>query len=459
MISLHGSIPSYFNESTDEIIPYITENKLESLQLLSIPPRNCVNWVSSEILDNVVIDCYHLYKREVPNGKSKGFLEKIDGVPLDKKIKKTIKNVYERNGFPGYFKRGYELKRRKNDIGGLQSVLSTDPINTAGFLTTYFWEKGFPYYINNYSIDDGLDGFSSGVVIMKDTNYYLAPNFYQIDGNGFDFLNLSSCPRRNYILRLCNDNFDHDKEGIEYYVDLPLFYTLRDKNKYSKHNSNKYLLKLFIDNDTKKVYIKQLAGYNFLSSPIFIHFIENYRTNPENYNFTDIHGKNNSLFDHFSNELKMCNSLSIPILKQLKIIPESSLNIELMLSTLYNFELNSWFENDGYVCYQGFFCRNFDIHNIYDMKYFYDKQHCKDDSLACKRASRNLPMSPRTIRNSSQKSSSSSRSSRSHSSRSHSSRSHSSRYHSSRSHSSKGHSSRNRPKSRNRRVLNAFGGK
>jgi hypothetical protein len=187
MISLHGGIPSYFNEENDEIIPYITENKLDSLQLLSIPPRNCVNWVSNEILDNVVVDCYHLYKREVPTGKSKGFLEKIDGIPLDKKIKNLIKRIYEQNGFPGYFKNGYEVKRRKNDFAGLQSVLSTDPINTTGFLTTYFWENGFPYYINKYSIDDGLDGFSSGVVIMKDTNYYLAPNFYQIDGNGLIF--------------------------------------------------------------------------------------------------------------------------------------------------------------------------------------------------------------------------------------------------------------------------------
>ena len=441
MISLHGGIPSYFNEDKDEIIPYITENKLNSLQLLSIPPRNCVNWVSSEILDNVVLDCYHLYKREVPTGKTKGFLEKVDGIPLDKKIKKLIKRVYEQNGFPEYFKNGYEVKRRKNDIGGLQSVLSTDPFNTAGFLTTYFWEKGFPYYINKYSIDDHLDGFSSGVVIMKDTNYYLAPNFYQIDGAGFEFLKLSSCPRINYTLRLCDNDFDHDKEGIQYSVEVPFFYTLRDKKKYSKHTSNKYLFKIFIDNDTQKVYIKQLAGYNFLSSPIFIHYIENYRLNPENYNFTDIYGETHSLFDNFSNELKMCNSLSFPVLKQLKIIPENCLNIEMMLSTLYNFELNSWFENDGYVCYQGFFCRNFDIRNINHMKYFYDKQHCKDDSLACRRASRYLPMSPRKIRNSTRKSSSSSKG------------------HSSKGHSSKGHSSKNRPHSRNRRVINAFGGK
>jgi len=440
MISLHGGIPSYFNEESDEIIPYITENKLDSLQLLSVPPRNCVNWASSDILDNVVLDCYNLYKREVPTGKSKGFLEKIDGVPLDKKIKRIIKNVYEKNGFPGYFKRGYEEKRRKNDIGGLQSVLSTDPINTAGFLTTYFWEKGFPYYISKYSIDKGLDGFSNGAVIIKDTNYYLAPNFYQIDGAGFEFLNLSSCPQRNYTLRLCNDDFEHDKEGIEYSVEEVFFYTLRDKKNLSKHNSNKYLFKIFIDNDTKKVYIKQLAGYNFLSSPIFFHYIENYRTNPENYDFTDIYGKHHSLFNRFSNELLMCNSLSTPVIKQLKIIPESSQNVELMLSDLYNFELNSWFENDGYVCYQGFFCRNFNIRNISHMKYFYDKKKCKDDSLACKMASRKLPMSPRNTTRKSRKSGLFS-------------------FFKNSSSPAKTHSSKNRPHSRNRRVLNVYGGK
>jgi hypothetical protein len=444
MISLHGGIPSYFNEETDEIIPYITENKLDSLQLLSIPPRNCVNWVSNEILDNIVVDCYHLYKREVPTGKTTGFLEKIDGVPLDKKIKKIIKKVYEKNGFSKYFKTGYEVKRKKNDIGGLQSVLSTDPVNTAGFLTTYFWEKGFPYYINSHSIDEDVDGFSSGVVIMKDTNYYLAPNFYQIDGSGFEFLNLSSCPQRNYTLRLCNDDFERDKEGIEYSVEELIFYTLHNRN-YSKQNSNKYLFKIFIDKDTQKVYIKQLAGYNFLSSPIFIHYIENYRMNSENYNFTDIYGNHHSLFNIFSNKLIMCNSLSTPVIKQLKIIPQSSENVELMLSTLYNFELNSWFENDGYVCYQGFFCRNFDIRNISYMKRFNDKINCKNDSIACKRASRNLPMSPRNTTRKSRKTGLFSFFKNSSSS--------------SKSHSSKSHSSKNRPRSRNRRVLNVYGGK
>jgi len=465
MISLHGGTSSHFDKETEEIIPYIAENKLDSLQVLYVTPRNCENLTSSDILDNVALDCYHLYKREVPTGKTKGFLEKIDGVPLDKKIKKIIKSVYKKHGFPNFFKTGYDLKRIKNDIGGLQAFLTTDPINAAGYLTTYFWEKGFPYYISKHSIDKGSDAFSNGVVVLKDTNYYLAPNFYQIDGAGFEFLKESCRHRqRDYTLRLCNDDFKDDKEGIEYSVEVPYFYTRktigRDR-RLLQNTSRTYLFKIFIDKDTQKVYIKQLAGYNFLSSPLFIHYIENYRMNPENYNFTDIYGNHISLFNNFSNELIMCNSLSTPILQNLKIIPESSdsqhvENVELMLSTLYNFELNSWFENDGYVCYQGFICRCFDISNITDMKDFYDGKKCRDDSLACKMASKKLPMSPRnTTRKRKRKTGSNSSSSNSSSSNSSSSNSSSSNSSSSNSSSS----SKNRPHSRNRRVLNAYGGK
>jgi hypothetical protein len=54
MISLHGGICSYFDKTKEEIIPFIKENVLNSLQILSIPPRNCVNWVSNEILNNCI---------------------------------------------------------------------------------------------------------------------------------------------------------------------------------------------------------------------------------------------------------------------------------------------------------------------------------------------------------------------------------------------------------------------
>ena len=50
MICLHGGIVSHFDESKEEIIPFIKENKLNSLQLLAVPPRNCVNLVNNDIL-------------------------------------------------------------------------------------------------------------------------------------------------------------------------------------------------------------------------------------------------------------------------------------------------------------------------------------------------------------------------------------------------------------------------
>ena len=102
---------------------------------MAVPPRNCVNLVNNDILNNIVLDCYHLYKRYIPSGKTKGFLEKINRVPLDKKIKKIIKKVYEKNGLSEYFKFGEQLESEL-----IASSLS-DLKNTAGFLTTYFFRK------------------------------------------------------------------------------------------------------------------------------------------------------------------------------------------------------------------------------------------------------------------------------------------------------------------------------
>ena len=68
--------------------------------------------------------------------------------------------------------------------------------------------------------------------------------------------------------------------------------------------------------------------------------------------------------------MEMCNSLAIPLIKELYPINKTTIiNREIMLNNLYNFELNSWFENDGYVCYQGFYCRNFLLYNFYNMKF------------------------------------------------------------------------------------------
>ena len=462
MISLHGGTCSYFDKTREEVVPFIKENVLNSLQVLSIPPRNCVNWTSSEILDNVVLDCYHLYKRYIPSGKTKGFLEKIGGVPLDKKIKKIIKRAYENNDFSEYFKNGYENNEELSII-----PKTTEPENVAGFLTTYFWEKDSPYYINNYSTELKEDGFSNGVVIMKDTNYYLAPNFYQKDGPGFRLLNLTPCSQRDHVLSLCEDDFIKNKTGKEYYVEDVSLYNVH----FNKISQTIKLVKIFIENDTQRVYIKQLAGYNFLSSPMFIEYIKYYRELDEDYNFKDIYGNIYKFNYTNKDKTEMANSLSIPLLKEIYPINKTTIiDKEVMLTIIFNFELINWFENDGYLCYQGFFCRNMDIVNMSDVKDYYEELKCGNDKK-CKNILRNIPLSPRKIRKHSKKVKKSSdkgwipflkklviKSSRKMASSS-SSSSRSSRSHSSNGHSSKGHSSKNRPHSRNRRVLNAFGGK
>ena len=487
MICLHGGILSHFDEKKEEIIPFIKENKLNSLQLLSVPPRNCVNLVNNDILNNIVLDCYNLYKRYIPSGKTKGFLEKIDGVPLDKKVKKIIKKVYKKNGLSNYFKIG---EQRSSE---LIAASLTDPKNTAGFLTTYFFRKNNPYYITQYSLHNNAEKaytkFNCGIIVLKDTNYYLAPNFYQIDGEGFKLLNLSSCPQRNYTLTLCENPISSNSDSVRFYTprqeNEPYFKVdssddfeeldIYEGIEYSIENVSLYnsdykiiksptinLLKIFIEKNTQKVYIKHLVGYNFLSSKIFIDYIKYYRQIEPYYKFTDIYGYQQNFinhdFDNFGIHMEMCNSLAIPLLKDLYPINKTTvINREIMLNNLYNFELNSWFENDGYLCYQGFHCRNFLLDNFYNMKFFYQKKRSNSD--AYKHTTRNLPLSPRKIRKnvthkkskdwisylkkvifrSSQNSSSSS-----------------SNY-SSKNNSSKNHSSKNRPLSRNRRVKHDSG--
>jgi len=448
MISLHGGICSYFDKTKEEIIPFIKENVLNSLQILSIPPRNCVNWTSNEILNNVVVDCYHLYKRYIPSGKTKGFLEKIDGVPLDKKIKKIIKKAYKKDDFSEYFENGYE-----NDTD-LTVPKTTEPENVAGFLTTYFWEKDSPYYITKHSIDDRLVGLNNGIVIMKDTNYYLAPNFYQKDGDGFRLLNLTPCSERNHVLNLCEDDFIKKKTGKEYYVEDVSLYNIHHK----KISQTIKLVKIFIENDTQRVYIKNLAGYNFLSSPMFIEYVKYYREVDEDYNFKDTYG-NLYKFNYIDKDkTELANSLAIPLLKELYSINKTTIiDKEVMLTFIFNFELMNWFENDGYLCYQGFFCRNMDVVNMSDVEKYYEEINCSNDKN-CKNILRNIPLSPRKTRKHSKKVKKSSdkgwipflkkliiKSSK--------------KIESSSSRSSRSHSSKNRPHSRNRRVHNAFGGK
>jgi hypothetical protein len=389
MISLHGGISSYFDKRTEEIVPFIKENVLNSLQILSIPPRNCVNWETNYIIDNTALKCYNLFKRYVPFGKTKGFLEKINGVPLDKKIKKIIKTQYKiDNTYDDYFKKGYE------DEEQIAIPKTTEPDNIAGFLTTYFWEKNSPYYITCYSTDFKEDGFNFGVVLLKDTNYYLAPNFYQKDGDGFRLLNLTPCSERDHVLNLCEDDFKKSKKGKEYYVEVVSLYNVH----FTKISQTIKLVKIFIENDTQQVYIKQLAGYNFLSSPTFINYIKYYRENNSNYIFKDIYGNNYNYIVENKNETGMVSSMSIPLLKEIYPINKTTIiNKEIMLSVLFNFELISWFENDGYLCYQGFNCRNMDLINMSQVEEYYKESKC-DKHENCKHILRKIPLSPRKTR-------------------------------------------------------------
>jgi hypothetical protein len=171
--------------------------------------------------------------------------------------------------------------------------------------------------------------------------------------------------------------------------------------------------------------------------------------------------------------------MSIPLLKEIYPINKTTIiNKEIMLSVLFNFELISWFENDGYLCYQGFNCRNMDLINMSQVEEYYKESKC-DKHENCKHILRKIPLSPRKTRKHNShkklkktsdkgwisflkklviKSSKKMENSSSSSSKGDSSKGDSSKGDSSKGDSSKGHSSKNRPYSRNRRVINAFGG-
>jgi hypothetical protein len=71
----------------------------------------------------------------------------------------------------------------------------------------------------------------------------------------------------------------------------------------------------------------------------------------------------------------------------------------MMIDSIYNFELNKWFENDGYVSYIGLFCRNMTPLGYYTVKYHYESKHkkCHDDE-SCMEMTRKIQMSPRKIK-------------------------------------------------------------
>jgi len=394
LISMHGGILCHFKREENELIPYITTNELTSMQLLAIAPRACVNFINSKILTNIIDNCYKLFKSVVPSGITFGFLERImvqnRENPLDKEIKRIIKKSYNDNGLKNYFVHG---KRSTSQHIRLQN---SDKINAAGFLTTYTWEKKQKYGVTNFSLHDEnklLTGFNCGIITIKDTSYYLAPNFYQKDGLGYNYLlnELSSLPNRKYTFLLCSELFQKEIVGHEY--------------NYTKVNFHKikipdiYLQKIFIEEETGIVYLKQLAGYNFLSCSLFIHFINEIRkSNDNSYQVEDTYGETKKI-DVSKVELQLCNSISIPLLKQIYSLSNKILNVEMMINSIYNFELNKWFENDGYVSYIGLFCRNMTPLGYYTVKYHYEEKNkkCYDDE-SCIEMTRKMKMSPRKIK-------------------------------------------------------------
>jgi hypothetical protein len=397
LISMHGGILCHFNRNDNELIPFITTNELTSIQLLAVAPRACVNFINSKILNNIVDNCYKLFKSVVPSGITFGFLEKImiqnREKPLDKEIKKIIKKSYDENGLKNYFVHG---KRSTSEYIRLQS---NDKINTAGFLTTYTWRNREKYGVTNFSLHDEnklLTGFNCGIISIKNTNYYLAPNFYQKDGLGYSYLleKLSSLPKNNYTFLLCSESFKREIVGYEY-----------NYTKVNFHSKKKikipdiYLQKIFIEEETGIVYCKQLAGYNFLSCSLFIHFINEIRKlNGNSYQVEDTYGQPKNL-DLSKSEIQLCTSISIPLLKQIYSLSNEIMDVELMMNYIYNFELNKWFENDGYVSYIGLFCRNMTPLGYNTVKYHYETKNkkCYDDE-SCIEMTRNIKMSPRKIK-------------------------------------------------------------
>ena len=397
LISMHGGILCHFKREDNELIPFITTNELTSMQLLAVAPRACVNFINSKILTSIIDNCYKLFKSIVSSGITFGFLEKImvqnREKSLDKEIKQIIKKSYDDNGLKNYFVHG---KKSTSEYIRLQS---SDKINAAGFLTTYTWEKGQKYGVTNYSLHDEnrlLTGFNCGIITIKDTNYYLAPNFYQKDGLGYDYLlnELSSLPKRKYTFLLCSELFQREIVGHEYNYKKIHFHS-KKKIKFS----DIYLQKIFIEEETGIVYLKQLAGYNFLSSSLFIHFINEIRkANDNSYQVEDTYGEPRKL-DVSKVELQLCNSISIPLLKQIYSLSNEIMDVEMMINSIYNFELNQWFENDGYVSYIGLFCRNMTPLGYYTVKYHYEEKNkkCYDDE-SCMEMTRKMQMSPRKIK-------------------------------------------------------------
>lgn len=374
-ISTHGATISYYDDTTNRLLPFVEKNYLDSLQLLSIPPRGCVNITNKNLKNQMIQNTYSVINENIKREENNGLFQEIkfgkNYIPLDKLIKDVIYDTYNKKGIPDYFIKGYDIPENYKRL----SLPLTEPDNIAGFLTTYSWRNNEDMGVMSYSLNEPTTTLTSasniGIIVLKDTNYFLAPRIFQRSTNrgglesNVGYLYLINNIKK-YLSERKTVTIGHRQVyGTEYNCEeVQIFKNLSRKESKQKYQLNPiFLIKVFIEKENGLVYFKHLHGYNFLSSPIFIKYIQLSRLMMQYYTWTLEDGT-----EHVIRcppvETISCNSLSIYLLKQLYnesffgISHSKILDIEEMINQVYNFELNSWFINDGFVSYISSACRS-----------------------------------------------------------------------------------------------------
>jgi hypothetical protein len=373
-ISAHGATISYYDDTTNRLLPFVVKNQLDSLQLLSIPPRGCVNITNKNLKNHMIYNIFSVINENIKREENNGLFQEIkfgeNDIPLDKLLKDVIYDTYNKKGIPDYFRKGLDITEYYNGL----SLSLTDPENIAGFLTTYSWRKNEDMGIMSYSLNEPKAVLTSasniGIIVLKDTHYFLAPPIFQRSTNrgglesnaGYLYLinNIKKYPSERKTVAIGK----RDVYGSEYNCEeVKIFKNLNRKEIKKKYELNPiFLIKVFIEKENGLVYFKHLQGYNFLSSPIFIEYIRLSREIMEYYTWK-LEDGSEQVIPCPRPQIISCNSASIYLLKQLYnesffgISHSKILDIEEMINQVYNFELNSWFINDGFVSYISSACR------------------------------------------------------------------------------------------------------
>jgi hypothetical protein len=407
-IGAHGGTMSYYKTDINRILPFVEKNNLDSLQSLTVPPRSCVNLTNNILRNKITLNLFSEINKYVPSTNNKGLFEEIDGTPLDKILKDNIFDLYnDENGIPNYFKKGEVINRK--DIFTLKL---TEPKNISGFLTTYSWEKNDDIGIMSYTPnapDRLTQGFNIGIIVLKETNYFLAPSIFQPIGKEGFLLGKSYVYLIQNFMRYSRELKtvligSREVVGTEGYCENIKIHT----EKKNTVVNLVFLIKVFIEKGTGLVYFKLLPGYNFLSSPIFIEYISKCREGKKEYKWKLEDGTEHT-FPVTQPFTYLCKSSSIFLLKSIHKHDSffgtnhgNILNIEKMVDRVYNFELDGWFENDGYVSYISTACRSMDPINEYSIDYHYSKKgKNKYDEEEIKEMMTDVRMSPRSSSSSS----------------------------------------------------------